>query len=276
MLLLLFWVLFLAASESQGSAKNVGVKFVVSHTSGNLTSEFTTYTIQDRRRDESRNTIGIRGADGAWKVSDPHENVIILRCDLGRKYALNTNAKEYRTIPLTAPAASLAEPFAVPGQRQQDPDESNLPTATVEMTTTDTGERQIMFGHLARHVIETVRQDGPYLTPGEFIIDGWYIDFDPNIACERRRREGEIKKDDCCLYIGMGGRMVPVAKSKFVEIGPRETGFALKQRSTQKGVSAPVYEFEVTEFVEGPLDPNLFEIPADYKDPNHIKSLPPG
>ena len=60
--------------------------------------------------------------------------------------------------------------------------------------------------------------------------------------------------------------MVPVAKSKFVEIGRRVTGFALKQRSTQKGVSEPTYEFEVTEFVEGSLDPNLFEIPSDYKN----------
>jgi hypothetical protein len=266
MLLLLFWVLYLGASGPQGSAKNAGVKFVVRHTSGNLTSEFTTYTMQDRRRDESRHTFAVKSADGVWKISDPRENVIILRCDLGRKYALNTNAKEYRTISLTARDVAVPEPFVVEGQQQQGSDESNLPTATVEMTTTDTGERQMMFGHLARHVIETVRQDGPYLTPGEFIIDSWYIDFDPNVACKPKPREEETKKDDCCLYLGMGGRLVPVAKSKFVEIGRRETGFALKQRSTQKGVSEPTYEFEVTEFVEGPLDPNLFEIPADYKN----------
>jgi len=64
-------------------------------------------------------------------------------------------------------------------------------------------------------------------------------------------------------------------RPEFVDIGARETGFAVKEVRTTTGETVPatgvrrdsdsVNESEVTQFEAMPLDPALFEVPPGFK-----------
>ena len=77
----------------------------------------------------------------------------------------------------------------------------------------------------------------------------------------------------------------PREKSELVNIGEPERGFALVSVMTTKGALTLkdgtkketdwATERRVTEFVEGPLDPALFEIPPGFKHVDQIERNPP-
>ena len=74
-------------------------------------------------------------------------------------------------------------------------------------------------------------------------------------------------------------------KPEFVTIGEPEKGFALQSVTTIKSThklpdgtlkqSDSKFETKVNEFVEGPLDPALFEIPPGFKQVDQIERNPP-
>jgi hypothetical protein len=151
---------------------------------------------------------------------------------------------------------------------------SSLPVVRVEVTTVDTGERKELFGHAARHVVTTIKQtpfsDSPLMKAGVWVTDGWYIDFDQRVSCAPKPHE-EIRTHG--FVWGKGSE--PVQRTEYVEIGHREKGFPIKEVETSLSAIFPagtpgnssgaISESEVTEFVEGPLDPALFEVPPGYK-----------
>ncbi len=256
-----------------------GTKVVVHYTSGDHSSEFTTYTMRDRWRVESRNSVGKRNADGLIEYMDPLADVTIGRCDLGQSFELNTKVKEYTSA--VYPARRLApEPLADFNNPTKDNTEAPLPiTKRVEITTIDTGERERIFGHVARHVITTIKQtdlDSLHPTTTESITDGWYIDLDQNISCKPKPSKENKTHGYALLFVGKS--TVPVGRSEYKYIGPRERGFAVKEIQTSTKTTFPgvrnspgsVYESEVTELVEAPLDPDVFDVPADFKYVEHI------
>ncbi len=111
MLVFLSWVLLLSLGGPQAVGKNIGTKVVVRHTSGDHTSEFTTYTMGDRRRMESRNSAQRRNAAGVLEYVDPPDNVRIMRCDLHQTFTLNTVAKEYASA--VYPPRHRKMPYAI-------------------------------------------------------------------------------------------------------------------------------------------------------------------
>jgi hypothetical protein len=264
----IFWLLVFNLGAPRANQKP-GIKVVMRHASNDHTSEFTTYTMPDRRRSESRNSINFRNSNGTIQVGDPAPDVTIVRCDLVQYFELNTKKQEYAVTgyPPVPTSTIPVEPVV---------DDAKLPTIRAELTTVDTGERKQMFGHTARHVISTMKQsypDAPNTEPEEYVTDGWYIDLDQGISCAPKRPE-KIQSHGYG-YMGAGGRWVPVHKTEYVEIGPREKGFALKEVQNRKvythvRLSGSAYELEVTELFEGPLDPALFEVPADFKRVEHV------
>jgi hypothetical protein len=256
-----------------------GTKVVLRHTSGDHTSEETTYRMGDRRRTEYRNNAQRRNAAGLLVRADPPANVIIQRCDLGQSFELNTHMQEY-TSKEYPPKPPTPEERKERGLDEPDWDTSLLPVVRVEITTTDTGERDEIFGHVARHVITTFKETPFKETPLNdsrnespvFVTDGWYIDFDRRISCEPKPSQ---QPRYTFSWVGAGGRLVPSERTESVEVGRREMGLLVRKAQNSLSTTNPVNigndyiqttnEPDVTEFYEGPLDPALFEIPPGFK-----------
>jgi len=150
------------------------------------------------------------------------------------------------------------------------------PTLRIEITTVDTGEREKMFGRVARHVTTTTKQiplEGSHTQAQETVRDGWYIDVDRRISCDPKPPAGS---GSGFMAIGavVGGKEMIMERPEFVDIGARETGFAVKEVRTTTGETVPatgvrrdssINESEVTQFEAMPLDPALFEVPPGFK-----------
>lgn len=136
---------------------------------------------------------------------------------------------------------------------------------------------------MARHVITTTKPiplEGSQEEAQETAKDGWYIDFAGRLSCEPKTAEGTGTFGVVMARAGVGGavgggKMPPMEKPEIVEIGPRETGFSVKEVRTSPGamtrpdgMSKPLQstnESEVMQLEEEPIDPGLFEIPTGFK-----------
>ena len=136
---------------------------------------------------------------------------------------------------------------------------------------TDTGEQQEIFGHTARHIITKERRvpgPGACSTGSEAEYDGWYIDY--SVLPEWRRATHGVFN----IVAGFSGGCrdkIEVHRSG-VELGfpMKVTTSQTQQVRAQRPGSAPEFlrttsHLEVVEFSEAPLDPALFEVPADFR-----------
>src|ERR1700683_3619835 len=161
---------------------------------------------------------------------------------------------------------------------------SDKPTLRIESKAVYTGEQKEMFGRVGRHVIQTETQtplEGSRSQPQETVTDGWYIDFDEGLPCDRKFPEGKTSRG----YLSAGNLNQPMERPEFVTVGEAEKGFPLVALTTTKGAyklpdgtlkqTETKMERRVTEFEEGPLDPALFEIPAGFKGVDHLERYSP-
>lgn len=272
---LLLWLFLLVAGQPQSTQQNVGTKLVWHYKSGTFAGgEVTTYTMGDRRRSEYRNTSQNRNPDGSFSIGDPPANVIIQRCDLAKSFGLNTKAQNYSEKGYP-PKPMTPEEQKERGFEDPDWDSSKLPAYRFETTTVDTGEREEIFGQRARRVTTTIKTTPLGNTKGEPTVsvkDGWYIDYDQRISCEPAPPAGPKVHDFGWFYVG--GHRIPTQKTENIQIGERETGLLIRGNqysgSTSikgsNGVNMTLSnDIQVTEFYKGPLDPELFEVPAEYK-----------
>jgi len=156
------------------------------------TTEQTIYVQGDRKRTEFRNNVGQRKADGSQQWLSGPRLAAITRCDLGQLFELNLDAAEYVSAQYP-PKPLTQEEIEARGLNKVDMSQSRKPTLRIETTTVDTGERKEFFGHIARHVIITRKQiplEGSHSEPQETVTDGWYIDLDPQVSCDRRLSRG--------------------------------------------------------------------------------------
>lgn len=269
------WLLLFALLPQ--ASEQAGVKITTQSAVNGRSNQRTAYLQGDRQRMEYRNSFG--GRHGADQVEGPRLAHIV-RCDLGEFFELNLDTSEYTATPyppkpLTADEIK-ARGLETPALRRDAP-----ATVRVEIKTVDTGERKEIFGHTARHVITTstqTRVEGSDPNPQPTVTDGWYIDFDRQLSCDHKPTKGT--HGYMVGYLGVVGGGRPLEKSEFVYIGEPETGFPLDVTTTSKGASTPdafVSSFGtlVTEFVEGPLDPALFEIPPGFKLVDRVDRNPP-
>jgi hypothetical protein len=281
------WLFLLGIPLLQAS-DNSGIKMTIQFGNVGTSTRHTIYLQSDRKRMEFRNYIGEK--EGPRLVA-------ITRCDLGQMFELNLDTREYTSAPYP-PKPFTKEQMEARGLPTTVKYVSVKPTLRIEVTTTDTGERKEMFGHIARHVLTTRKQiplEGSHSEPQEAVTDAWYIDAkyidttpsDSNdidlhqrLSCDRKWPEG--KKNHA--YLHAAGRNQPIDKAEFVSVGEPETGFALDSVTTTKGTYAlpdgtrkqsdAKHEVRVTQLESGPLDPALFEIPAGFKHVEHIERNP--
>ena len=256
------WSLAGFASAAAAPTHN-GLKIVVRESFPSGTTETTEYVAGDRARTEWRLSVTVPGSD-----VQQHVSVHIRRCDRGKSLVLNQADRTYAATALSSrlnvierAALSMVRPYA-PSPR--------APEITVETTTVDTGERKIAFGFTARRVVITRRQVSPDATE-ETVTDGWYIDLDPRVSCERA--EGTLGRAVLTVASGTPGRTAVPPRVTFKEVGPAENGFAIDTRTTSQ-VAGPTGRWPsssvvthrlVTELTRQPLDASLFNIPPGFR-----------
>ena len=272
--LLLVGVPLLQASE------NTGIKMTIRRVSAGNSSEQTIYVQGDRKRTEFRNYAGQRKGDGSQQWFSGPRLAAITRCDLGQVFELNLDDAEYVSAPYPPKPLTQAE-IEARGLSKANMSQSREPTLRIQTTTLDTGERKEFFGHTARHVIITRKQiplERSGSEPQETVTDGWYIDLDPQVSCDRRLSKGTRAHG----YLVLGNK--PAEKPEFVDIGESETGFPVQSVMVSKGTytlpdgttkqTNSKSETLVTQLEQGLLDPGLFEIPPGFKHVQHIERNP--
>ena len=130
-------------------------------------------------------------------------------------------------------------------------------TLVVDIETRDKGEQRQMFGHAARRFITTERRhidyrDRPPSDITEIVTDGWYLDIPgqfPTLS-----RVGSLH-----VFTAISGQhdQPAIPKVKVTRSGPAPKGLAVWEQTGDNLL-------EVAEFSEAPLDPRLFEVPADF------------
>ena len=263
------WILVpsisLIASLTAAGQSSYDLKITTRHTSGSSEFTTTTYYKGENSRSEMQPSSG--------NVKGHHRALIRKKSAEGiQNYDLDLDAHEYvgyRTdVRGVMPGA---KPIAVKPSGK---------TYVINTDVVDTGERKEMFGHVARHLItKEKRIGGPENCYGgntESEIDGWYIDYDV-LPLPQRPKAG-VSAHLVTHSAGIGS----IHCSDKVEThrtGP-PTGFPLKETRRSLLESSPsgdtttktVYSSttEVVEFAESPLDPALFQVPADFKKVKEI------
>jgi hypothetical protein len=146
-------MLALSTGQARQAAENVGTKIVRHDRSGGTV---TTYILGGKRRTEFRNAESTRRPDGTFSPADPPPNVVIDRCDLGQSFGLDVIGHRYAEYAFTPKHLTQQERQEL-GLYAPDWDTANVTAYREVITTVDTGERQEIFGELARHVITTTR-----------------------------------------------------------------------------------------------------------------------
>jgi hypothetical protein len=264
----------------QASGSN-GIKMTIRYGHAGNWGEHTVYIAGDRKRMEFRNSEGGKKADGTLQLSYGPRLVAITRCDLGQMFELNLDASEYTSAPYPPRPLTKEE---IEARGLSIPAMSDKPTLRLEVMTTDTGERKEMFGRVARHVVTTRKQiplEGSMTEPQESVTDAWYVDLNQRLSCDRNWPAG--KTAHAYTTLAVNGRH-PREKVEFVDTGEPETGFALHSVITSKLTYALPdgtrkqsdlsTELLVTQMEEGPLDPELFEIPPGFRHVDQIQRNP--
>jgi hypothetical protein len=250
--------------------------------SGGQSGDRTIYIQGDRKREEFRTGMERPKADGSMQWIEGPRLTRITRCDLGQTFELNLDAAQYAAWPYPP------KPFTkeqIEALRLKTPQTSMPPKPTfrIETKTQYDGGRKEMFGHIARHAITTIKytplEDGRR-EPQETLIDGWYIDLNQQLSCNQEWVEGMRAH----MFMSARTGNQPPDRPEFIDIGKRETGFALQEVTTSKGAHTrrdgtkkqTEFKFEtlVTQLKEGPLDPALFEVPSGFKRVDHIERNP--
>ena len=243
---------------------------------GEHESEHTIYVQDDRRREEWRPSQNSIGGDGAVVQTYGPRTAAICRCDLGRMFSLDIDAGEYESCRLVtfnsrfywlrAIRFFLVHPLRAWKENRRRP-----PTVLVETTTVDTGERKDMFGFIARRVI-TTEQRKPVAPStddeSETRTDGWYIDIDPTIACERL-------PPGTRTFLSVRQLGQPREVPQFKDVGPRERGYPVDVTSAYTStatladgtpkVFTTTSRTWVTHLSTDALDPSLFEVPGSFR-----------
>ena len=265
-------------------APSRGLRIVIRETRaaempGAFVSEKIEYRQGGRRREDFR-IVAKRESlpDGPLVRREHPTSVLITRCDLQRYVSLNPQERTYSSHPLEWRPGALQEWLVRMTYRKSGP--PRTPNLLIETTTVDTGERKHAFGRVARHVI-TTRKEIPLPSRGvahdATITDGWYIDLDPELACEPRRTRHAYLVGGVVSRRGVVGNSgeTPLPVVTFKDVGTPEEGYPIELRRTYRsgdrqphGAATPMSltdETIVTEFSTEPLDPRLFEIPKGFR-----------
>jgi hypothetical protein len=246
-----------------------GVKIVTRQVTGGTSDTKTEYLTANRLRSEWQTHIGDR--------TGPPMAAIVQHGGGDRVFLLDLQAREYITFDTDSQGT-------VQGIKRQTPAYSSG-TLQIWIESIDTGERQEMFGHMARHIIT---RDKRIATPGacsrssESETDGWYIDETVMPEWRRTKKPGNGVVVATLVAVNAGGNCA--GKVDHIDVHRRgvDPGFPLKTTTTTKSevpepdggtrLVASTWGSEVMELREGALDASLFEAPSDFRRVETLKN----
>jgi hypothetical protein len=229
--------------------------------------------------------------DGSVQLRYGPRVVTIVRPDLGQMFDLNPDTAEYASTPYPPPPPKplTTAQMAMLGLKLPDVSESRKkPTFRIETTTVDTHEREEMFGYMARRIVTTKKEipfEGSLRRTQETVIDGWYIDLDPQLypllypLPPQKATPGKSPRVHAYRRSWKSTGESALEVPEFVDIGEPAIGFAVQEVRTFKctnilpdGTSQQVDQNMETliTFEERNLDPMLFEVPPNFKRVDHI------
>jgi hypothetical protein len=143
----------------------------------------------------------------------------------------------------------------------------------------------MMFGHMARHIItreKRIASPGACARNSESESDGWYIDDSVMPDWHRPRKPGGGVVVASMVAVSSASACLDKMDAIEVHRTGVEPGFPLKITTTMKSevpsldggarMVASNWGSEVMEFQEGPLDPTLFDVPADFRKVDALKN----
>jgi hypothetical protein len=246
-----------------------GVKIVTRQMTGTFTDTRTEYLTADRLRNEWQSRMGDR--------SGPPMASIIQRGDHDRVFVLDLQAKEYLTYETDTNGMDL-------GARRRNTASSGG-TLKIFIDYFDTGERKELFGHTARHILTTERRvasAGACSRDSESETNGWYID--PGILPRWRQPKKDTFGVVVASVISAGSADACMNKMDKIEVhrSGAEPGFPVKVSTTVKsevpshdGAPRPMastWDSEIVELKEGPIDPELFDVPPDFRQVQNLRA----
>ena len=184
--------------------------------------------------------------------SSPQKGTVVLtQCDQGSVFFLDAEKKTYLTRPV--------DPTQWKDKRKMPPRSGDPVDVTVTTDSVDTGERRSVGSYEARRVKTTTTIDGNEdagVSSSKMETDGWYIDL-PGWNC----RDDSVRAQG--FLMGSIGQHRP--HFVFRQLSAARRGFPIEETTvtTQSGRST-TGRTEFLEISEKPLDPALFEVPADY------------
>jgi hypothetical protein len=216
------------------------------------------------------NTVYIKGARERREMNFGGRSMAtITQCDQKRIVTVNEN--RCMVVPMGGSGETSCPALPSMGMmgRQMGGGEAEAPRAggviTITRNSTDTGERQEMFGYKARHIKTSMTSesspDACNKANAKIETDGWYADLSVDFSC------GEESSARMLACGGMGGprgggggcRDRVVMKGN----GGAALGYPLKQTTT---ITSPQGNFttttEVTALTKATLDAALFDSPA--------------
>lgn len=203
---------------------------------------------------------GLRRYDS--ELSDGKRYVSVVDNERLRKTIWDVDRREYvvtslRRMPQTENTAGL--------------DDTSRPILLIEISTTDTGERQTIFGREAQHFLISEKRYRQANAGAERVLesesntDSWYVDI---AGLPREKRASAV------YYLGAVGRL-PLIKVN--RTGPAPNGLAVRERTTSRyftpsGESSLSEKTTlVTSLSDGSLADEVFEPPADFQ---RVTSVP--
>jgi hypothetical protein len=261
-------LLYVTTLTSPGPSVN-GVKIVTRQVTGGFTDTRTEYLAADRLRNEWQSQM----RDG----TGPLMATIVLRGDRDRVYVLDLTAHEYTTYETDSRATTLGI--------KPKPKVDSGGTLQIWIENIDTGERKDLFGHIARHIItreKRIAGPGACSKPSMSESDGWYIDGSvmPEWRQQKKSNFGVVVASE----VSGGSNDKCADKMDKIELHRTgaETGFPLKvtttlrseitQRDGSSRMLDSTWGSEVVELKEGPLDLSLFDVPADFRKVESLRS----
>lgn len=246
-----------------------GVKIVTRQVSGAFSDTRTEYLMANRLRSEWQTHAG--------ELTGPPMASIVQRGSTNRVFLMDLQAREYVTYETDSQGVEMGpkpRPLASSGGVLQ-----------IWIDNTDTGERLMMFGHMARHIItheKRIASPGACSRSSESESDGWYIDDSVMPEWHRPKKPGGAVVVASMVAISSGGACLDKMDAIEVHRTGAEPGFPLKITTTMKSeipsldggarMVASNWGSEVMEFQEGPLDPTIFDVPADFHKVDTLKN----
>lgn len=186
-----------------------------------------------------------------FESSGQPTSVTLTQCDQGSDFFLDVQKKTYVTRPV--------DPTQWKDARKIPQQSSDTAEVIVTTDSVDTGDRRSVGSYEAHRVkttttIEADKEAG--VSASKMETDGWYINL-PGWNCRDDSGQGQG------IAMFSVGRRIP--RYVFRQLGSAHRGFAIDETTvtTQSGRTT-TSRTEFLEISEDPLDPRLFEVPADY------------